>query len=66
MEVDARRVLDVARERVVEQIHEHRLAASHVAVHIQAFGEVGRGAHRVRASAASEDGAEEALLFRLE
>lgn len=55
VEVDARFVLDIRRESFEEEVHEHGLAAAHVAVHVQSLRQVLRYTRRRRfACAASE------------
>lgn len=40
VEVNARLVLDVRRQRIKEQIHQHRLAAPDIAIHVQSLRKV--------------------------
>ena len=67
VEMDAGFGVDVFRQGVEEEVHEHRFAATDVAEHVEAFWQAGRDfGFVVGAAAAAEDGAEEAFLFGLE
>lgn len=67
VEMDARFGRDIGWQRVEEQIHQHRLARAHVAVHVQSLGQ-GRGdvAYGLLfLIAATEERAKEGFLLRL-
>ena len=65
VEVDAGLGLDVGWEGLVEQVHEHGLAASYVAVHVQSLGE-GFGDCKFLLCVAIEQRAEERLGLGVE
>lgn len=67
VEVDALLVLDVRRERVVEQVHHHRLAGPDVAVHVDALGEgLGDVHHGLGGLRGAEEAAKEGGRFGLQ
>lgn len=67
VEMDARLGLDVGRQGLVEQIHEHRLPAPHITIHIQSLGEIlGDLSLRLCALAPKQRAEERRLGFRIQ
>lgn len=59
VEVDPVLRRDIRRESLIEQIHQHRLATSNIAVHVQTLGQVLGYGRFMFLGPAAEEGAEE-------